>query len=73
MLQQPEKEEERRDLRWFPATKEEDCRVKQDFDEEVVIMFYILWTLLKSVNGGRSPMISSANRYLANNRAVKNL
>jgi hypothetical protein len=31
MLQQPEKEEERRDLRWFPATKEEDCRVKQDF------------------------------------------
>jgi hypothetical protein len=36
MLQQPEKEEERRDLRWFPATKEEDCRVKQDFDEEVV-------------------------------------
>jgi hypothetical protein len=47
MLQQPEKEEERRDLRWFPATKEEDCRVKQDFDEEVVIKFYILWTSLK--------------------------
>jgi len=46
MLQQPEKEEERRDLRWFPATKEEDCRVKQDFDEEVVIKFYILWTSL---------------------------
>jgi hypothetical protein len=36
MLQQAEKEEERRDLRWFPANKEEDCRVKQDFDEEVV-------------------------------------
>jgi hypothetical protein len=36
MLQQPEKDEEKRDLRWFPATKEEDCRVKQDFDEEVV-------------------------------------
>jgi hypothetical protein len=53
MLQQPEKEEERRDLRWFPATKEEDCRVKQDFDEEVVreviasIKFYILLTSLK--------------------------
>jgi hypothetical protein len=31
MLQQAVKEEERRDLRWFPDTKEEDCRVKQDF------------------------------------------
>ncbi len=63
MLQQPEKEEERRDLRWFPATKEEDCRVKQDFDEEVVRdKVYILLTSLKSINSGRRPMISSANR-----------
>jgi hypothetical protein len=31
-----EKDEERKDLRWFPASKEEDCKVKPDFDGEVV-------------------------------------